>query len=154
MPKYIDADAFYDELERNKEMMLKQGGWSAPVIASSIDIVQRRIKGYPTADVAPIVRGHWCRCYKKELGIYCSVCAETVKVDGSPNLSCLKYCPNCGAKMDEINGRMIEMEERENTVSNEAKKIIETVKRGELPELPDVDKQVTFGLQTIGEVKK
>jgi len=39
-------------------------------------------------------------------------------------------------------------------MSNEAKKIIQTIKRGELPELPDVDKQGTYGLQTIGEFKK
>lgn len=48
----------------------------------------------PTIDVEPVVHGHWiegtCGAYK-----ICSVCDQISDFD-------FDYCPNCGAKMDEV----------------------------------------------------
>lgn len=52
----------------------------------------------PVADVAPVVHGHW-ETILDELGNYgfekCSACGDKY---GSFTY---RYCPNCGAKMDE-----------------------------------------------------
>lgn len=103
MSRYIDADALYEELGRHKEMMAKQGGWSAPIIASSIDIVQRRIKGYPTADVAHVVHSHWVKkTHEWDLGDppcdYTDFTCFNCKIRVQNKTA---FCPDCGAKMDE-----------------------------------------------------
>ena len=52
----------------------------------------------PTADVAPVVHGHWETIYN-DCGHYgfekCSACGDEY---GSLTY---RYCPSCGAKMDE-----------------------------------------------------
>ncbi len=57
------------------------------------------IEDTPSADVAPVVHGHWkyvdddvYTCYK------CSACGSTLAGDKS------RYCPGCGAKKDESEG--------------------------------------------------
>lgn len=55
------------------------------------------IEAQPTADVAEVRHGEWKR--DKKFNPYCSVCGE----DPWSALIAethLKYCPNCGAKMD------------------------------------------------------
>lgn len=53
----------------------------------------------PTVEAEPIRHGHW-KPYKTEqgrtLGIYCSKCRQFLLMNATP------YCPNCGAKMDEV----------------------------------------------------
>lgn len=53
----------------------------------------RRLLSIPAADVAPVVHGRWKR-YGRNLG-ECSNCGEIVNIR-------YNYCPNCGAKMDEV----------------------------------------------------
>ena len=54
----------------------------------------------PSADVAPVRHGKWIerKSFHAEGGISakCSACQKDVQYLGNP----LKYCPNCGAKMD------------------------------------------------------
>jgi hypothetical protein len=58
----------------------------------------------PTADVAPVVHGRWI--YEAETlftlsGYCCSVCRRPRWL--SPDVpEAFKYCPNCGAKMQEV----------------------------------------------------
>lgn len=58
------------------------------------------INSVPSADVAPVRYGRWIerKSLHAEGGIIakCSVCQKDVQYLGNP----LKYCPNCGAKMD------------------------------------------------------
>ena len=57
----------------------------------------------PAADVAPVVHGHWDKPTK--LFPYwdwkCSVCGceEYRQMDSQGHYRIMKYCPNCGAKM-------------------------------------------------------
>lgn len=58
----------------------------------------------PAADVVPVVHGRWIerKSIHADGGISakCSACQKDVQYLGNP----LKYCPNCGTKMDgEIN---------------------------------------------------
>ena len=56
-----------------------------------------RVKGAPTVDAVPVVHGEWT---DKDGGIAtCSVCGDRWGV-----WSVMKYCPNCGAKMDGKDG--------------------------------------------------
>ena len=54
---------------------------------------------FPAADVAPVRHGRWIKvgyaCGEAEW--QCSACKET---EWRTSASRLKYCPNCGAKMD------------------------------------------------------
>ena len=66
----------------------------------------------PAADVAPVKRGHWewfdedtgtpVTGYEREWGWRCSCCGIELPDDyDDPDRSPeMKYCPNCGAKMD------------------------------------------------------
>ena len=49
----------------------------------------------PTADVAPVVHGHWNTGYFHD-----RVCSCCLHPDNDINDYAHGYCPNCGAKMD------------------------------------------------------
>lgn len=57
------------------------------------------IANAPTIDAETVRHGHWIECplrkYPKEHIDVCSVC-------NSKALAKYNYCPNCGAKMDEV----------------------------------------------------
>lgn len=53
------------------------------------------IKKAPTIDAEPVVHGHWIQ---KGFDCVCSNCGSFNGAFG------IKYCPNCGAKMDEEQG--------------------------------------------------
>lgn len=57
------------------------------------------VEGIPAADVAPVRHGRWA--LNKKYGDYeCSECGQgDVKAMDFTNLK-MRYCPNCGAKMD------------------------------------------------------
>ena len=65
-------------------------------VLRALDDVRLAINSEPAANVEPVVHGHWkyvdddvYTCYK------CSACGSTLAGDKS------RYCPGCGAKMDE-----------------------------------------------------
>lgn len=69
-------------------------GWN-----SAIDIIQNA----PAANVRHVVRGKWKprdltwgRSY-----YYCSACEETVDMPTEMGIPMFRYCPNCGARMEE-----------------------------------------------------
>lgn len=53
--------------------------------------------GCEVKDVQPVVHGHWVM---EEYDYPCSVCGETVAYEYDVRI--LKYCPNCGARMDGV----------------------------------------------------
>lgn len=82
-----------DYIERNE--LIENLKYFAPEHYS--DLINNLIIKQPTADVEPVVHGHWeqvddtkCRCSRCDIialiGLY---------PHGDKN-----YCPNCGAKMD------------------------------------------------------
>ncbi len=77
--------AEYIEREKAIELIERYGG----------DIAVREIKRRPAADVRPERHGKWQYFgYDK---ISCSACSRV-------GLAVTKFCPNCGAKMDEEDG--------------------------------------------------
>lgn len=61
----------------------------------------RRLLSIPDADVVPVRHGRWI-----EIGYACGEteyqCSECKEIEWRTSASRLKYCPNCGAKMDAI----------------------------------------------------
>ena len=88
MPRYIDADTLCVNVKA------ECNPYGKPTISFDdgckvLDMIRRT----PIADVAPVVHAHWEDCSN---GWMCSNCYRdrTYETD---------YCPNCGAKMDEVN---------------------------------------------------
>ena len=59
----------------------------------------------PAADVAPVRHGYWIEQENWALDDYyytCSICREDFyMIVGTPSDNNYKYCPHCGARMDE-----------------------------------------------------
>lgn len=53
---------------------------------------------FPAADVAPVVHGRWLCGDYYDIGDVCSECDW----DSQMTHPSYRYCPNCGARMDEV----------------------------------------------------
>lgn len=105
MAEYIDRekaiDLFYPVDPENDgsdgcTVVYQSGNYSSAEIESMLSEL-------PPADVAPVRHGWWIE-HDSDWGdtLYvCSQClAEFASVDGTPLDNHIRYCPNCGAKMD------------------------------------------------------
>ena len=104
MAEYICREAILDDLEKEIEagnIALDEDVW----INKGLRIAIRDIKDSKSADVQPIRRGRWEEI--EEYGGWgdtyfrCSICGDEWDLDtGTPVENGMKYCPNCGARMD------------------------------------------------------
>ena len=105
MDEYINREALRDSVEsigwysvRRGELIT--GAKSSENALYKANDIYSAIDNAPTADVAPVRHGRWIKrkSLHAESGIVakCSDCQRDVQYLGNP----LKYCPNCGAKMD------------------------------------------------------
>lgn len=61
------------------------------------------IARFPTIDAAPVKHGKWIENEGLDGDCYytCSVChCDWTTIDGTPTENNMRYCPECGAKMD------------------------------------------------------
>lgn len=104
--RLIDADALFE--------VIKQHDYPLATRHNSIDNgmftlgIKQAIDESPTIDAVPVVHGRWEYVDTRLLQTYysCSEC-RNVTCDYIINQQTLKndrlyYCPNCGAKMDEV----------------------------------------------------
>ena len=102
MARYIDADKLL------KEPLRIEGHFDLPHgrAQNFSAIPDTVIMNFPTADVAPVVHGHWIFGEFNGIGrpIWCSECGNRTKNVADPkawlNYPEHKYCGRCGAKMD------------------------------------------------------
>ena len=89
MPRYIDADLIFPEMESKLDMQ---------ELYLPIHFQKFIVDEIPSADVSPVRHGRWVK-EKTDVLIHwhCSACRECYYLD-MPNS---EYCPHCGAKMDE-----------------------------------------------------
>ena len=88
MARYIDAD----KLNLDEEVELADDWNTAHEIANII-------KYAPTEDVAPVIHAKWEKGGQGFSFMYkCSHCGW---IDGYPFNERHRFCPNCGAKMEE-----------------------------------------------------
>ena len=100
MPEYIERETFLKDIEERYCLPCKDAGIDhngCKCRACWVDDMRGDVIDAPTADVAPVVHGHWSRFYKSGIEVY----------DGAVSSCCdmwnereTHYCPNCGAKMD------------------------------------------------------
>ena len=100
MAEYIERETFLKAIEERYCLPCKEAGrdhngckcdvcWVDDMRGDAIDA--------PTADVAPVVHGRWVdNGIPGSMLSGCSVCGFTC---GAYSFF---YCPNCGAKMDEV----------------------------------------------------
>ena len=68
-------------------------------IMRSIQLIMEQ----PKVDAAPVVHGHWIPQdgYCDDLYYTCSACGcDWLCIEGTPEENNMRYCPECGAKMD------------------------------------------------------
>jgi hypothetical protein len=64
--------------------------------------VKQTVEYMPDADVEPIKHGEWIKKENKTTYWWeCSECGEEPLKDGYERRAFSRYCPNCGAKMEE-----------------------------------------------------
>ena len=83
-------------IERERAMQI---AFTSPFFSNAL---MEEIKVIPAADVAPVVHSKWEICCDGYYP-YCLNCKAE-----PPGREMTKYCPNCGAKMDEGKGDFIE----------------------------------------------
>lgn len=96
-PRYINANGLKDTLD----YYISEAGWTAAHNEALTWVKDEFIDAEPTADVAPVVHGHWSKEMRftedfmgnRTYGYKCSVCGKLANR--------LQFCGNCGAKMDE-----------------------------------------------------
>lgn len=92
VPRYIDADALADNIavlfERNQALIDE---WLMYHVEDAIDEA-------PTIEAEPVRHGQWNIYHNDNIpfAFKCSAC-------GQLTIEATKCCPNCGAKMDEVN---------------------------------------------------
>lgn len=89
MAEYIKRETVINHLDACMDTI-----WKPEIVA-----LKCFVEGIPAADVAPVRHGRWA--LNKKYGDYeCSECGQgDVKAMDFTNLK-MRYCPNCGAKMD------------------------------------------------------
>lgn len=94
MSRYIEVDHLKKSVE---ELQNCYNGYSDTYDKSCIIGL---IDEEPTADVVPVVHGHWIKIGNQDSirNMKCSICGEEIFGDVDTE----KYCFNCGAKMDEV----------------------------------------------------
>ena len=96
--RLIDADNLIEQL---KDVQVNTPGELA--VKSFIYAVLATDSVTPTIEATPIRHGHWIDNDDIDFPCYtCSAChCEWVCYDGTPEDNNMRYCPECGAKMDE-----------------------------------------------------
>lgn len=95
MSRYADLDALEKELNERLTFLRERNG-SYDQYTDGFDEAVDRVENFQTADVAPVVYGRWV--FGGDGCVICSRCNEEESNDNHRN-----YCPNCGAKMNNIN---------------------------------------------------
>lgn len=93
MADYIERDAAIEAFEDCDTDVMELYGESV----FSFPNVRNLLQSVPTADVAPVIHGHWVQ---RRSSWYCSYCDKGYRITcGSVAANNHNFCPNCGAKM-------------------------------------------------------
>ena len=98
MAKYIDREALEVDLNHRLNFLMGENG-EYDHYTSGFDEAVTRVENFPSVDVAPVRHGRWETNSDRPDTLICSVCKcgfDMWKHD--PH----NFCPNCGAKIDEV----------------------------------------------------
>ena len=99
MAEYIDRDAVYTAFANACTDVLERASEIYYIAGFSYEHVIEILDDIPAVDVAPVRHGQWKTNSDRPDTLICSICKcgfDMWKHD--PH----NYCPNCGAKMDEV----------------------------------------------------
>lgn len=97
----IDSENLIARIDKCYQESAKTGLGLEPVMA--IRDIKALISVMPTVDVAPVKHGRWIEKEGFDGDSYytCSSCGcDWTTIDGTPAQNNMRYCPECGAKMD------------------------------------------------------
>lgn len=94
MAEYIEREALYEKAYWHGEH--PDVGNPFPDGVDAIDI--KDVDAIPAADVVQVVHGRWLCGDYYDIGDVCSECDW----DSQMTHPSYRYCPNCGARMDEV----------------------------------------------------
>lgn len=94
MAEYIDKEAALALVKPDAPEDEK----AAITIATAKKLVRSIVRRTPAADVAPVRHGRWLCGDYYDIGDVCSECDW----DSQMTHPSYRYCPNCGARMDEV----------------------------------------------------
>lgn len=98
--RLIDADALWVKL---LQVSTEEELQSKDEVVEGIDKALHYVSMAPTIEAKPVVHAHWFLlddCANE--GVYCSACRKKAyRIDYANPKVKAKYCPNCGAQMDE-----------------------------------------------------
>ena len=97
---YIDVDKAKSSLCSFSQIIKHSANISVNDIAEALPSV---LDTEPSADVQEVKHGHWVKAEHRGCVTYNESYAECSNCHGEPLQFCrdFRYCPNCGAKMDE-----------------------------------------------------
>jgi Zn finger protein HypA/HybF involved in hydrogenase expression len=101
--RLIDANALLEKIQFRRPIIDTE----TKIVSDCVRIARETIVNAPTVDAVEVVHGEWL-AEKDEYEICatdftCSNCKETFcssEYSDEDFLALMKYCPNCGAKMD------------------------------------------------------
>lgn len=94
MAEYIDKEAALALVKPDAPEDEK----AAITIATAKKLIRSIVRRTPAADVAPVRHGRWLYGDYYDIGDVCSECDW----DSQMTHPSYRYCPNCGARMDEV----------------------------------------------------
>lgn len=98
--RLIDANEALEIIDNYKNSISMTA--KTEVAVSAIEDIVKCI--CPTIDAEPVVHGHWVKDHDTKHLLWfckCSACDREITKDLLGRWPLTKYCPNCGAKMDE-----------------------------------------------------
>lgn len=95
--KYI---SLVDAVKAVNDIPVPNDSYYANITDAGKQLVISELESIKTADVAPVIHGHWC---EDEFDVWCSNCfcaypKDKTRIADWRKMS--KYCDNCGAKME------------------------------------------------------
>lgn len=96
MDRYINATRLLDKLDADIKMLDNYHTWEASAISYMERTINEVIEN--GGEFRPVVHAHWIEHFEdfgESFFVECSACHSSKNVDES------KFCPDCGAVMDE-----------------------------------------------------
>lgn len=97
MAEYIEREAISEEIRKYYYKNPPNSSYGEG-FDRGLDRAQRAILDAPAANVAPVRHGRWLCGDYYDIGDVCSECDW----DSQMTHPSYRYCPNCGARMDEV----------------------------------------------------
>ena len=94
--KYIDAEQLINTVSTLAYPVRHDYGFTSVEAGMTVVGIKQVVDEMSAADVQEVRHGHWISL-EEEIGLHeCSICGHKIL-----RAEC-NYCPNCGAKMDEV----------------------------------------------------